>query len=73
MPLWLEARTELMGRRQLGFCGSGLTTVKKQAKRETSLAGLDAMVPWQALSQLIAPMTSNQARTLAIHVVCGAR
>lgn len=44
-----------MGVTQLGFSDFELTTAKKQTKRERSLAEMEAVVPWQALTALIEP------------------
>ena len=44
-----------MGGKQLGFSDYELTTAKKQTKREKFLAEMEAVVPWQALIDLIEP------------------
>jgi IS5 family transposase len=44
-----------MGRKQLGFSDYGLTTAKKQTKREKFLSEMELVVPWQALIDLIEP------------------
>jgi len=44
-----------MGGKQLGFSDYELTTAKKQTKREKFLSEMDAVVPWQALIDLIEP------------------
>jgi len=44
-----------MGGKQLGFSDSELTTAKKQTKREKFLSEMQAVVPWQALIDLIEP------------------
>ena len=44
-----------MGGKQLGFTDYELTTAKKRTKREKFLAEMDAVVPWQALIDLIEP------------------
>jgi IS5 family transposase len=44
-----------MGGKQLGFSDYELTTPKKRTKREKSLAEMEAVVPWQALIDLIDP------------------
>ena len=44
-----------MGGKQLGFSDYEPTTAKKQTKREKSLAEKEAVVPWQALIELIDP------------------
>jgi transposase, IS5 family len=44
-----------MGGRQLGFTDYELTTAKKQTKREKFLSEMEAVVPWQALIELIEP------------------
>jgi IS5 family transposase len=44
-----------MGGKQLGFSDYELTTAKKQTKREKFLTEMEAVVPWQALIDLIAP------------------
>ena len=44
-----------MGGRQLGFSDYDLTTAKKQTKREKFLSEMEAVVPWQALIDLIEP------------------
>ena len=41
--------------KKLGFSDYELTTAKKQAKREKFLAEMQAVVPWQALIDLIEP------------------
>ena len=54
---WLsQARTEVIGGKQLGFSDDELTTAKKQTKRETFLFEMEALVPWQALIALIEPL-----------------
>ena len=50
-----QARTELMGGKQLGFSDYELTIAKKQTKREKFLAEMEAVVPWAALIALIEP------------------
>jgi IS5 family transposase len=44
-----------MGSKQLGFREHELNTVKKRTKREKFLALMEAMVPGQALINLIEP------------------
>ena len=44
-----------MGGKQLGFTDYELTTAKKRTKREKFLAEMEAVVPWQALIDLIEP------------------
>ncbi|MBD1193442.1 IS5 family transposase [Vulcanococcus sp. Clear-D1] len=44
-----------MGGKQLGFSDYELTTAKKQTKREKFLSEMEAVVPWQALIDLIEP------------------
>ena len=44
-----------MGGRQLGFADYELSTAKKRTKREKFLAEMEAVVPWQALINLIEP------------------
>jgi IS5 family transposase len=44
-----------MGGKQLGFTDYELTTAKKCTKREKFLAEMEAVVPWQALIDLIEP------------------
>jgi transposase, IS5 family len=44
-----------MGGKQLGFSDYELTTAKKQTKREKFLSEKEAVVPWQALIDLIEP------------------
>ena len=44
-----------MGGKQLGFTDYELTTAKKQTKREKFLSEMEAVVPWQALIELIEP------------------
>jgi IS5 family transposase len=44
-----------MGVKQLGFTDDALTTAKKRTKREKFLAEMEAVVPWQALLDLIEP------------------
>ncbi len=41
--------------KQLGFSDYELTTAKKQTKREKFLFEMEAVVPWQALIDLIEP------------------
>jgi IS5 family transposase len=45
----------LTGGKRLGFSSYEQTTAKKQAKRETFLAEMEAVVPWEALITLIEP------------------
>jgi IS5 family transposase len=45
-----------MGGKQLGFKDYELTTTKKRTKREKFLAEMEAVVPWQALIDLIEPL-----------------
>ena len=49
-----------MGGRQLDFSEDDLDTVKNQSKRETFLAEMQAVVPWQALISLIEPHYPRQ-------------
>ena len=44
-----------MGGKQLGFTDYELITAKKQTKREKFLSEMEAVVPWQALIDLIEP------------------
>jgi transposase-like protein len=44
-----------MGGKQLGFSDYELTTAKKLTKREKFLSEMEAVVPWQALIDLIPP------------------
>jgi len=44
-----------MGGKQLGFTDYELTTAKKQTKREKFLSEMEAVVPSQALIELIDP------------------
>ncbi len=44
-----------MGGKQLGFTDYELSTAKKRTKREKFLAEMEAVVPWQALINLIEP------------------
>ena len=44
-----------MSGKQLGFTDYELTTAKKRTKREKFLAQMEAVVPWQALIDLIEP------------------
>jgi IS5 family transposase len=44
-----------MGGKRLGFTNYELTTAKKRTKRETFLAEMEAMAPWQALIDLTEP------------------
>jgi IS5 family transposase len=44
-----------MGGKQLGFTDYELTTAKKRTKREKFLSEMEAVVPWQALIDLIEP------------------
>ena len=43
----------MIGGKQLGFSDYVLTAAKKQTKREKCLADMEAVVPWQALIELI--------------------
>ena len=45
----------MIGGKQLGFTDYELTTAKKRTKREKFLAEMEAVVPWQALIELIEP------------------
>ena len=45
----------MIGGKQLGFTDYELTTAKQQTKREKFLAEMEAVVPWQALIDLIEP------------------
>ena len=54
-----------MGGKQLGFSDYELTTDKKQTKREKFLAEMEAVVPWQALIDLMSPTTPKRARKAA--------
>jgi len=45
----------VIGGKQLGFTDYELTTAKKRTKREKFLAEMEAVVPWQALIELIEP------------------
>jgi IS5 family transposase len=45
----------VIGGKQLGFTDYELTTAKKRTKREKFLAEMEAVVPWQALIDLIEP------------------
>jgi IS5 family transposase len=45
----------VIGDKQLGFSDCQLTTTKKQAKRDKLLSEMEAVVPWQALIDLIDP------------------
>ena len=65
MALSLQARTEVMGGKQLGFSDYELTTAKKQTKREKFLSEMDVVVPWQALIDLIEPHYPKRARKAA--------
>ena len=42
-----------MGGKQLGFSDYELTIAKKQTKREMFPSEMDAVVPWQALIDMI--------------------
>jgi IS5 family transposase len=44
-----------MGGKQLGFTDDELSTAKKRTKRETFLAEMEVVVPWQELIALIEP------------------
>ncbi len=44
-----------MGGKPLGFSNYELTTAKKQTKREKFLSEIVAVLPWQALTDLIKP------------------
>jgi len=63
MALWSQARTGLMGGKQLGFSDYELTTAKKQTKRQNFLSEMEVVAPWQALIDLIEshyPKTSKK-------------
>jgi IS5 family transposase len=55
-----------MGGKQLGFSDYEQTTAKKQSKREKFLAEMEAVVPWQALIELIVPHTPRPAPKAAV-------
>jgi len=44
-----------MGSKQLGFGDVEQTTAKKRTKREKFLAGMEKVLPWKALIDLIEP------------------
>lgn len=44
-----------MGNKQLGFSDYNQTTATTKTKRETFLAEMEAVVPWQALIKRIEP------------------
>ena len=44
-----------MGGKQLGFGDYEQNTTKKRTRREKFLNGMDQVVPWQALMELIEP------------------
>ena len=48
--------------KQLGFSNYETTTAKKPTKREKFLSEMEAVVPWQALIDLIKPHTPKRAR-----------
>ena len=50
----------MMGGKQLGFTDYELTTAKKRTKREKFLSEMEAVVPWQALIDLIEPKASKK-------------
>ena len=50
-----------MGGKQLGFSDYKLTTAKTQTKREKFLSEMEAVVPWQALIDLIEPHYPSKA------------
>ena len=54
-----------MSGKQLGFTDYELTTAKKRTKREKFLAQMEAVVPWQALIDLIEPFFPKRARKAA--------
>ena len=54
-----------MGGKQLGFSDYELTAAKKQTKREKFLSEMEAVVPWQALIDLIEPHYPKRARKAA--------
>jgi len=45
-----------MGGMKLGFADYEQTTATKRTKKETFLAEMDQVVPWQSLLDLIAPV-----------------
>ena len=60
---WLsQARTEVIGGKQLGFSDYELTSAKKQTKREKFLPEMEALVPWQALIALIEPLSPKACK-----------
>jgi len=54
-----------MGAKQLGFMDYELTTAKKRNKREKFLAEMDAVVPCQALLDLIDPNYPSTSKKVA--------
>ena len=52
----------VMGGKQLELSHCYFTTAKNQAIREKFLAELEAVVPWQALLDLIEPLTALNAK-----------
>ena len=50
-----QARTGLIGGKQLGICDYEQTTAKKQTTLEKLLTELEAVPPWDALTALIEP------------------
>ena len=55
MALYLQAKSVLMGVKQLGFSDYEITTAKNQTKREKSLSEMEAVVPWYELIELVEP------------------
>jgi IS5 family transposase len=50
-----------MGGKHLGCSDDELTTAMKQTKQETTLSEMEALVPWQALIDLIEPHYPKRA------------
>ena len=59
IPVYAQARSGLVGSKQLGFGDYEQTTVKKRTKRERFLSGMEKVVPWKALLNLIEPHYPN--------------
>ncbi len=51
-----------MGGKQLGFTDDELSTAKKRTKRETFLAEMEVVVPWQELIALIEPLYTKASK-----------
>lgn len=60
-----------MGGNQLGFYGNEQTSGKNQSERETFLAEMEAIVPWDALIGLIEPKIPDKHEGWSASVLAG--